>query len=108
MKITKKSLKDIISEEVKNVVDLDEGAFDFFTKSHEDWADTAADIEDKSKSSTTAEPPSHLDMLKKNLQIDPAGQIERGLDKLLADFRNGILALLKPQMTEARRRKNSK
>tara|TARA_Y100000593_G_scaffold88084_1_gene169739 strand:+ start:13517 stop:13792 length:276 start_codon:yes stop_codon:yes gene_type:complete len=84
MKITKERLKQLINEELGSMVkegELDEGAFDWFSKqSNPNWAaKQVADIEAGEKS----------------------GKVEQGLDKLLDDFKTGLMALLKPQMAEA-------
>ena len=123
MKITKDKLKKLINEELGNMVqegDLDEGAYDWFTKSHKDWEEEAA-------SYPTADTESRTDKLKRKLGLpitipgadlkaadalrrqgasSGAGapgdaNIEQGLDKLLDDFRNGLLGLFKPQMAES-------
>tara|TARA_Y100000034_G_C6829857_1_gene374483 strand:+ start:754 stop:1047 length:294 start_codon:yes stop_codon:yes gene_type:complete len=90
VKLTKTKLKQMINEEMKNMVkegDLEEGAFDWFSKqSNPDWAaKQVADIE------ADAQTP----------KVTGPGRLEKGLDKLLADFRNGLLGLLKPQVSEA-------
>tara|TARA_Y100000310_G_scaffold262233_1_gene271856 strand:- start:75 stop:368 length:294 start_codon:yes stop_codon:yes gene_type:complete len=90
MKITKERLKKLISEEIGNMTkegDLDEGAFDWFSKqSDPGWAaKQVADIE------ADAQTP----------KVTGPGRLEQGLDKLLADFRNGLLGLLQPQVAEA-------
>ena len=95
MKITKENLKDLVNEELKNLVkegDLEEGAYDWFTKSHSDWADVASDIE------ADAQKP----------QVTGPGRIEKALDKLLADFRNGLLGIIKPQVAEVRKLRKPK
>ena len=89
MKITKERLKKLISEEIGNMTkegDLDEGAFDWFSKqSDPGWAaKQVADIE------ADAQTP----------KVTGPGRIEQSLDKLLGDFRSGLLALLQPQMAE--------
>jgi len=108
MKITKEDLKKLISEEFKNMAKqegLDEGAFDFFTKGHEDWEKMAADpeaAEHAAMAKMKTSPPDKWSKMADDIAMadKPRINVERGLDKLLDDFKMGLMALLKPQMTE--------